>query len=180
MSTSAVPEAPAPEKKVAPRPPQRQALTTQAEAQEKMGGFEWDKKVHTLIRYRDLEIMEGALKSVANKTLPNKEARIHVAKCIRSLKDHLDDYKDEQRRLAGTREPENADGRSVSAAAIQLARDIQELGFMVAAVRLLKPITPAMLPENTKDIKNNEEGLSAIIADLLHYFPLDLEEDYAE
>lgn len=124
----------------------------------------------TLLRYRDVVRISGALGVLANKHLPNKNARIHVARCIRELKPFVAEFNDEKQRITNEHLPKvdsAEDGDSISIRdPLGMQREHWELELMVVAVRLPNPITDSMLPANDKAHTNNEDGLSAILADL--------------
>ncbi len=128
----------------------------------------------TPIRYRDIQGMFGALQFLARKHLPTSEARTHIARCMRVLKDHLDDFGDEKRRLEASRPAEDLTQDSVSASTVAVNRQIMSLSALVAPVRLPTKVLSAMLPQKDKEHPKNEEGLAAALADLMHLYPIDL------
>lgn len=134
----------------------------------------------TPIRYRDLLMMQSALTMLANKKLPTKEARIHVARCVRALKPSIDDYKEERSRIQKDHEPnlpsaEEGD-RVQFTDPLGMSREFAELDRMVASIKLPSVIKDAMLP--VEDLKTNPDAataLSAIMADLGPLYPIDAE-----
>ncbi len=135
----------------------------------------------TAIRYRDLLAMNGALALLASKHLPTKEARIHVGGCIRALKPHIDDYHQERERIHRDHTPvmEHAsEGDTISFVdPIGMKREMAELDWGWAAVKLPKKIKSEMFPVNDKNHPQNELGVSAILADLGPLYPIEIQYD---
>ena len=129
------------------------------------------------LRYRTLTAINGALALLANKALPTKESRIHIARCVRWGKPFAEEYQAEREHIRTEHAP---DADAVSDPERVLFRDvvgmltkIADLDDMVVAVTLPKPITDAMLPQNSKTHPNNEDALSAIISDLGPLYEID-------
>lgn len=125
----------------------------------------------TALRYRDIVLLYNALVAIGGRHLPTKEARIHVARCLRVLKPDIEDRNSERQRLQAEHAPDpetlTADGGTVTFRdAVGLTRKFDELDAMVAPIKLPSRITDAMLPQNDKAHPNNEDGLANILADL--------------
>ena len=131
----------------------------------------------TPLRYRTLGAINGALALLANKALPTKESRIHIARCVRWGKPFAEEYQAEREHIRAEHAPDDGTvsdpERVMFKDVIGMLTKISDLDDMVVVVTLPKPITDAMLPHNSKTHPNNEDALSAIISDLGPLFEID-------
>lgn len=132
----------------------------------------------TTLRYRDLNAIANAVALLANKALPTKEARIHIARCVRWSKPFVEEYQTELQLIREAHKPAD-DGEAVGFTdPVGMACKIRELDTLEVADATLPPhITDAMLPVNDKAHPNNEDALSAILADLGPLYDLGSFED---
>lgn len=126
--------------------------------------------------YRDLQVMLNALGILANRALTS-EQRVRVARCVRAVREAVQDYTDECARIMAevpAVDIEAArDEQRASAALVEANRAVTKLSLTEVEIVLPPPLTDAMLPKNDKTHPNNEDGLAAILADLGPLYEID-------